>query len=225
MIRAVFFDVGNTLIRPFPSVGEIYSRIASRHAMMLDAAAVNASFKQAFLLHTTSALTDEKYEKQWWKSLVWETIHPLCSVKNFDSFFDELFEYFIRAEAWEIYTDVRPSLNMLTTKGITLGIISNWDSRLIPLLENLKLIEYFQVLAVSVFVGCAKPDPAIFSYALQKANITPAEVLHVGDSLELDIKGAMRCGIHPLRIDRKDQSSDKSTCPVIHSLDGILSYL
>ena len=67
-------------------------------------------------------------------------------------------------------------------------IISNYDSRVILILEKLRLIGYFPIIAILLLVGCAKPDPAIFRYALQKTNMTPAELLHVRDSLELDVK-------------------------------------
>lgn len=225
MIRAVFFDVGNTLIYPHPSVGEIYSKIAKRHGMSLDGNALDASFKKAFTRHNARPLDDKDYEKQWWKKIVWETLSSFCRPENFDSYFNELFAYFTEAKAWKIYADVTPSLDKLRDKGLVLGVISNWDSRLIPLLDNLKLSPYFSVIAVSALVGSAKPNSFIFEYALEKTKMKPQEVIHIGDSAELDVKGATACGIQPLLIDRKNKSRNKSICQTIKSLESLFSYL
>ena len=99
MIRAVFFDVGNTLIHAFPSVGEIYSSIGRRHGMFLAGDAVNAAFRRSLLRHSTQDLTDKANERGWWKRIVWETIAPLCVPHDFEDFFDELFDFFSTAAA------------------------------------------------------------------------------------------------------------------------------
>jgi putative hydrolase of the HAD superfamily len=225
MIRAVFFDVGNTLIYPYPSVGEIYSKIALKYGMSIDGISVNESFRRAMVNRSALPLNDRNSEKQWWKELVWETISSLCRPKNFDSFFNELYGYFIKAEAWRLYPDVIPSLNRLKGRGTILGIISNWDSRLPPLLDNLELSPYFLVKAVSSIVGSAKPDPYIFRYALKITNVAPEEAIHIGDSVELDFKGARDCGMRPLLLNRTMDLSEKPINPTIHSLDDLFSYL
>jgi putative hydrolase of the HAD superfamily len=225
MIRAIFFDVGNTLIYPYPSIGEIYSKIALKYGMSIDGISVNESFRRAMVNRSSLPLNDRNSEKQWWKDLVWETISSLCRPEKFGSFFRELYCYFTKAEAWRIYPDVIPSLNRLRAKGVTLGIISNWDSRLLPLLDNLKLSRFFLVTAVSSLVGSAKPDPYIFRYALKITSIAPEEAIHVGDSVELDFKAARDCGMRPLLLNRTEDTSEKPVHPTIHSLDDLISYL
>jgi len=42
--------------------------------------------------------------------------------------------------------------------------------------------------------GAAKPDPAIFHEAARRTGLPPSEILHVGDSWELDVEGALRAG-------------------------------
>ena len=225
MIRAVFFDVGNTLIHPYPSVGEIYREIALKYGMEIDTIAINSAFGRVLLNRSAIPLNDTKSEKKWWKDLVWEIISSLCRPKHFDSFFDELFVYFIRADAWRLYPDVTSSLDRLKEMDLTLGIISNWDSRLPPLLDNLDLTRYFSIIAVSALVGSAKPDRGIFEYALKESNIIPENAIHIGDSVELDCKGAKDCGMLPVLINRGEHAPDASPYTTIHSLDGVFSFL
>ena len=223
MIRAVFFDVGNTLIHAFPSVGEIYSSIGRKHGMLLAGDAVNASFKRSFLQHSPSDLTDKAGERGWWKQVVWETIAPLCDPDDFEGFFDELFDFFSEAAAWRLFPDVAPTLDRLRAMGLVLGVISNWDSRLLRTLDNLNLSPYFSVIAVSALVGSAKPDAEIFRYALERAGVAPEQAIHIGDSVELDVQGASECGIHALLIDRKDRFPENSAYARICSLEGVVS--
>lgn len=225
MIRTLFFDVGNTLIHPYPSVGEIYSRIASGYGMTFDGQAAGAAFHQALGSRNALPLNDRRSEKAWWKGLVWDTVSSLCRPKNFDGYFDALFDYFVEAKAWRIYPDVTETLEGLRRKGITLGIISNWDSRLLPLLGNLDLARYFSVIAVSSLVGSAKPDPQIFEYALRSSSTAPDEAIHIGDSVDLDLEGARGCGIHPLLLNRSRDIPDEPGCPTIHSLSCVFSHL
>jgi putative hydrolase of the HAD superfamily len=54
----------------------------------------------------------------------------------------------------------------------------------------------------SAVVGVAKPDPAIFSIALDALGVPPSHaVLHVGDSLRYDVAGALAAGLQPVHMD------------------------
>ena len=54
---------------------------------------------------------------------------------------------------------------------------------------------YFQSIVISEEVGMAKPDPRIFTPALQKIGITAADVLYVGDSVTSDMAAARNAGM------------------------------
>ena len=58
------------------------------------------------------------------------------------------------------------------------------------------------VVVDSAVVGVAKPDPAIFSIALDALGVPASEtVLHVGDSLRYDVAGALAAGLQPVHLD------------------------
>jgi len=224
-IRAVFFDAGNTLIHPYPSIGEIYSRIAAKHGMSFDKDEAYSAFKEAFLARRGIPLDSREKEIEWWRGIVWDAVTSLCKPRDFDAYFEELFEFFTKAEAWKIYPEVVPTLEELRARGVELGVISNWDSRLLPLLHNLGLARVFSVIAVSALVGSAKPDREIFQYALDKLGVKPEEALHAGDNIELDFKGARACGLHALLLDRNGHVPAKDEIPIIHSVDEVLEHV
>ena len=51
--------------------------------------------------------------------------------------------------------------------------------------------------------GVEKPNPRIYEIALERAgNISPQEVLHIGDSMRKDYEPAKSIGMHALLLDR-----------------------
>ena len=100
------------------------------------------------------------------------------------------------------------------------GLISNWDARLSALLAQLGLNERFRWTLISAHVGAAKPDPAIFRQALDLCGLPPEQVVHIGDSLDEDVRGARAAGLHAVWLNRSDGdgSSAPPGVPVIHSL-------
>ena len=56
----------------------------------------------------------------------------------------------------------------------------------------------------SFVVGVAKPDPAIFDFALPALALDPLEVIYVGDSVKYDLRSAEAAGMTPLHMDPFD---------------------
>ncbi len=91
-------------------------------------------------------------------------------------------------------------LARLRRRGLRLAVISNWDLRLRPVLERLRLLRYFDVVVISQEVGFAKPDPAIFERASDLLEVPPEQILHVGDELPADVRGARAAGFQVLAL-------------------------
>jgi putative hydrolase of the HAD superfamily len=204
MIRAVTFDVGGTLIAPFPSVGHIYAEVAAAHGVTgLDPADVDRRFAEAWKLHRP-----ETYVKAEWAALVDATFAGLTSEPPSRTFFDELYARFTWTDCWRIFDDVLPTLVALRTRGLRLGLISNWDERLRPLLDALELTPCFDACLISCEVGAAKPDGLIFAAAAEALELKPREILHVGDGNREDVGGALVAGFQPLLIDRNQPAGN-----------------
>ena len=211
--RVVFFDAGGTLIEPRGSVGAIYQRIAARHGLSADAAALQQNFKQFFpqqppLAFPLGLPADElsRRERAWWRSLVANVFGATSHHPAFDEFFAEVYEYFARAEAWQVFDDVEPALQGLRARGVRLAVVSNFDARLEKILAATGLAQYFDAVYCSTRCGAAKPDARIFEWALRAEGIAASEAWHVGDAVREDVEGARAVGMKAWLIDRDGAS-------------------
>jgi putative hydrolase of the HAD superfamily len=217
-ICAVTFDAGGTLIEPYPSVGHIYSEVAARHGHKgISPVLLNRRFASVW-----QALKDFRYTRTHWAEVVDATFRGLTRERPSRSFFPELYHRFAEPDAWQVYEDVRPALAALGASGLKLGVISNWDERLRPLLRALKLNGYFDVIVVSCEVGAAKPARAIFRRAAAELRLVPETILHVGDGLEMDVQGARAAGLQSLLLRR---TAKRRSLREIRSLDQLADFI
>lgn len=204
-IRAVFFDAGNTLLRPFPSVGHIYAKTARRHGVRLSTAWVEERFQAAWRdRHSPHHLKSDRADKSWWRALVQRVMAERFAGKGFHRYFEDLYDLFAHPKNWLLFPDALPTLRALRRQKFKLGIVSNWDSRLLILSERIGLADEVEFVLASAVEGVAKPDRRLFQKALKKAQVTAGEALHVGDSFKEDYEGAMNAGLRALLLDRQD---------------------
>ena len=185
-IKAITFDVGGTLIEPWPSVGHVYAEVAEAHGVEFTPDDLNGRFRAAW-----KAKRNFQHSRSDWAALVRATFRT----PEADMFFDELYDRFASAKVWRVFDDVRPALLRLKGEGMKLAIISNWDERLRPLLDQLELTAFFDAIVVSSEVGHCKPSPEIFREALRLLGLRAEQVLHVGDSETEDVLGAQGVGL------------------------------
>ena len=209
--KAVFFDVGGTLLRVHPSVGDVYATHARDYGFAGKADDLNREFQQEWSkMGGMESLGQQKgleVERKFWKELVRRVFAMHGGLNDFDRYFDHIYDVFRSKESWRVFEDVTESglLDQLKNNGTVLGVVSNWDSRLPEILNNTGLASYFDFILASTVVGSAKPHAGIFQEALQRAGVTPSEACHIGDEPTADIEGARNVGIHSILVDRKNR--------------------
>lgn len=216
MIRAVFFDAAGTLFEPAERVGKTYSRFARREGVTADSDALERGFRSAFaaappLAFPPGAAARQTLERDWWRRLVFDAFARAASTAPspaLERAFDAVFDHFAAAGAWRVFPDVLPTLRLLGERGLRLAVVSNFDSRLHSLLEQLGLRDHFHSVVLSSECGHAKPDARIFSAALAATASEGRFSLHVGDSQDRDVRGARAAGLAALRVDRGGVSDD-----------------
>jgi putative hydrolase of the HAD superfamily len=102
------------------------------------------------------------------------------------------------------YPDVPAALARLRARGLTLVVVSNWDVSLPAVLRNVGLAGLVDGVVTSAGVGHPKPAREIFTAALALARCAPERAVHVGDSLDQDIHGALATGIRAVLLCRDD---------------------
>ena len=214
--KAVYFDAAGTLIKPARRVGESYAAIAEKYGKTVTPSDLFARFRVCFegapRLAFPSAAADEidRLERDWWRKLVTNVFEPFGPFDHFDDYFAELFDYFAEPNAWALFPEVLDTLAALKDRGVTLAVISNFDSRLVKILDGLGIGPWFADVFVSSRVGYAKPDRRIFDAALSRHGLLAEAAIHVGDSEANDLHGARNAGLKALLIDRKPASAASS---------------
>jgi putative hydrolase of the HAD superfamily len=110
-----------------------------------------------------------------------------------------------RAENALVFRDSKPLLEKFSKRRIKLGIISNVSSHdvAVEILRRVGLLEYFDTVVTSAFVGIRKPDPGIFLYALMQFKLEPREAVHVGDSEKHDVWGGAITGMKTVLVSKR----------------------
>ena len=229
-IKAVFFDAAGTLIKPTRRVGESYALVAKGYGIDVSALEVAARFRSCFdaspplaFPEATTATIVAK-ERDWWKQLVWQIFEPWHPFERFEDYFTELFDYFSQPAAWVLYPEVPETLAALKSRDLIVDVISNFDSRLVKILQGLNTAEWFDEIFISSRVGYAKPHPQIFEAALRRHGLRPEDAHHVGDSKVNDVQGAMNAGVKGILVDR-NQTTESQQPSTILNLKQILSLL
>jgi putative hydrolase of the HAD superfamily len=150
--------------------------------------------------------------------LVKATFQEVMAKPVSPAMFSELYDEFSQPESWHVYKDVVPTLAQLSKRGLKLGIISNWDRRLGILLRRLGLWDFFDVKVVSCHAGEPKPSKGIFRKAANRLGLAPESILHVGDSFEADVAGALQAGFQSVLLRRDNAGARRGA---IHSLDEL----
>jgi len=223
MIRAVFFDAGATLLHPDPPVEEVYAREFATDGVRANSEDFSRALTRAWEeVHSEGAA--DRYggvrgEADFWREFLNRIRRQLDGGVVSKESFGRLAAHFREPSAWALYPDVLPALEALERAGLTLAVVSNWDSYLPTLLDRLGLASRFAAIAVSAIEETGKPDPEIFLRACARVSVRPAEVVHVGDSIREDYEGARGAGLSALLLDRSDRYAD--VVERIRSLDEL----
>jgi putative hydrolase of the HAD superfamily len=207
MIKAILFDAAGTLIHLPRGVGWHYRQVAARHGLDLDESRAATAFAQAFRAagpRVVTGISRPDDDKGWWREVVSRMLitcgeEPADPV--FDPMFEELYSHFAEPGVWALYPEVAAVLNALHGR-YRLGVVSNFDRRLYPVLDHLGIRYYFQTIVVSSEHGFDKPDIRLFAPALAALGVSPAETLHVGDDPIHDWRAAESAGINVFRLAR-----------------------
>jgi putative hydrolase of the HAD superfamily len=120
----------------------------------------------------------------------------------------------VLTEAWQeadaaqhLWDDPIPGaaecLTRLAEGGLRVGIVSNSDGRVGEALARAGLADLVEVIVDSGAVGVAKPDPAIFAFALGPLGLEPDETWYLGDTVTFDVRGAEAAGIEAWVVDHR----------------------
>lgn len=224
MIKAIFLDFYNTLVQFWPPLDQIQQASCREMGLTVSAEGIDRGY----------AVADVFFNRE-------NEIRPLAERSEGER--SEFFAHYeqmilenagvpvsldLAGQIWKLaisvpkdfipYDDVIPALTELHQQGYQLAVLSNLRRDMSELCQRLGLAPYLDFYVSSAEVGAEKPHAAVFLAALEKAEVAPGEVVHVGDQLRSDVVGARGVGIHPVLLDRGGWHQDIEECARIESL-------
>lgn len=230
-IQAVFFDAGYTLLCMDPDQPTLFRRVCTELDIDLDHARFHEGIQHANVLlgprhprevpRPFSQAAIDAFWTDYNRALL-----SVCARRARDAEKAELvYRRFNDAIRWRIYDEVHDVLGALRKKGLRLGVISNWTGDLEDVLKQIGLHEHFDFVLDSARVGHEKPHQPIFDEALRRAGVESGAALHVGDSPEHDVEGALASGLDAVLLDRAGRHHGYERAPRIASLAELLEFV
>jgi HAD superfamily hydrolase (TIGR01549 family) len=103
---------------------------------------------------------------------------------------------------WQLKHGVREMLSILRSRGYSIGIISNFDSRLEQIVhDHLGLSSVVDYLHISQSEGVEKPDPQFYVGFFARHGLDIAQAVYTGDSYHLDYLPASSLGLRAFLLD------------------------
>lgn len=179
-IRAVFFDVGETLVDE--------QRLYRDYAMRME---VTYEFFMAKI--------EEAMQRREPVRNVFDAVKPGFDFKAARAQRDAEGKKFVIGRH-DLYDDAADSLSALKASGYFIGIVGNQPaSAEIMLRESGLAADY---IATSEGWGVAKPDPVFFQKVIDAAGVDPRHIVYVGDRVDNDVVPARQAGMRPVLIRR-----------------------
>jgi putative hydrolase of the HAD superfamily len=231
MIKAVFFDLYNTLVNYYPPREEIHSRVLKDFGIEISPEALLRPIMAAddFLYQEHARYPLGKRSKEETMALYSQYHGVILREAGLDASQELIVGILKKWMSFDLkmvlYDDVAPTLTQLRERGLILGLISNVDRDITPLYQELGLSAWLQVVVTSQEAGFSKPHPGIFQAALEKAGVKPSEAIYVGDQYEFDVVGADKAGMRGILLDRLGFFEEITECPRIRSLSDVVKYL
>uniref|UniRef100_A0A0E0LPB2 Haloacid dehalogenase-like hydrolase domain-containing protein 3 n=1 Tax=Oryza punctata TaxID=4537 RepID=A0A0E0LPB2_ORYPU len=189
--KAILVDAAGTLLAPTEPMAQVYRTIGEKYGVNYSEDEILMRYRRAYAQPWgRSRLRYVDDGRPFWQHIVSSSTG--CSDLQY---FEELYQYYTTAKAWQLCDpDAKYVFEALRKAGVKTAVVSNFDTRLRPLLQALNCDHWFDAVAVSAEVAAEKPNPTIFLKACEFLGVKPEEAVHIGDDRRNDLWGARDAG-------------------------------
>lgn len=231
MIKAVFFDLFNTLVHHDPSPEERHDWVCSECGIEAEKNDLLRGYWAAADFYSQENARwpyGKRSEKE--KYALWVAYETTLLREAGLDISDELVIQILQKlrqikSKVVLFDDTISTLISLHDLNLKIGVISNLDKSVEDFCPGLNLNSYLDFSITSHEVGFEKPHPEIFRAALELSKTRPSETIMVGDQYYSDITGARSVNIKPLLLDRDGFLGKYNDCQRITSLAEIMEHL
>jgi HAD superfamily hydrolase (TIGR01509 family) len=218
--RLVCLDAGFTLLAPRESLSQGFRKMLAAHGREVSDDDLHRAWEVAdrWFWDDYHRPENDTWGNDQKIDAAWRQYHALMLAElGLEDLQHQLIDAILAAqyapESWELYPDVLPAVGELRRLGLKLGVVSDWGSNLLPIVDGLGLGAELDFVIASGAVGLSKPDPAFFRLAAARAGVPPGEALMVGDSHRADVEGARSAGMDAILIRRPEWRDRREPVP------------
>jgi HAD superfamily hydrolase (TIGR01549 family) len=202
VLRAIVFDVDFTLARPGPDLGpDGYRELGLRYGLDLDPGRYDDARAAAFAEVKRHPELD--HDEEIWVLFTERIILGMGGLGDTYGAAVEMEKRWAHSAHFELFDDALPALAFVRSAGLSIGLLSNSSRNLDEFVGHHRL-EADAVLT-SFAHGKTKPHESIFRAVLELLEVTAADALMVGDTLQEDVEGALAVGMKAVLLDRDDR--------------------
>ncbi len=194
MIKCITFDLDDTLWACKPIIIRAekicYEWIEKYYPKISSAYTYEQLIKKRILYlqaHPDNAYDLTKIRKDWLAQLADEFSYTQKMAE------DAFHIFWLARNEVTLFDGARDVLEQLS-KQYSLGVLSNGNADV----DHIGIGQYFDFSVKIADVGAAKPDAKVFHHALNLANCTALETVHIGDHPTYDVTGALNAGLHAI---------------------------
>ncbi len=204
MIKAVIFDLGNTLVKFTGDPDDINRKGVELMHKVFALEGIHIDFHKLLNVWIKNRLNAFKEANRTLKEITAdETLDKTLDELNIRGVPEKLKKRAVDAfftpeiEKYVLMSDAIETLKFLKNRGKILGLISNATCHrfVLRLMEKFKIDAFFDEIMTSAGEGIRKPHPEIFERMLRRLRVKNTESLMVGDMLDYDITGAKAVGM------------------------------
>ena len=201
-IRAVFFDLGGTLIDYQDYLA--WSEVARGLSLGFGPEELAHAFEEVEQEtdREEPIAQDRLTQGEFWRRTLARASGVEVSAETAERFLRSLARLEVPSR---LYSDVRRCLDELREERRILGVISNSRSEraVREILERARILRYFSSVTSSGSENVAKPSVEIFRRALEKERVRAEHAFYVGNLAFTDAEAARRAGMRSVWLNRK----------------------
>lgn len=218
MVKAFFLDFYGTVVH---EDGEVVKKISQ--LIYETGKAESPSEVDSFWWKDFQNLFNNSYGNRFETQRVLEkksikhTLEKFASNENIDRLSNYMFEHWVKPPIFE------ESKKFFEVSPLPIYIVSNIDTN-----DILRAVEFHQLSPSGIFTSedakAYKPRKELFELALNTTGLRADEVIHIGDSLSSDVKGASSVGIKAIwlnRFNKKNLCGVDSITDLLEALDKL----
>ena len=226
----ILFDAYGTLVELDDFYGRLQRGFAQQGVVLCDRVVRAAAHKEMrhYMSNVLRARDLESWDalRQECAQVLGDAVREQGARHNLTS--DALLEILARAIVFRLYPETREVLETLQSRGVPMGVLSNWDYQLPLRFEELDLARYFHFVLSSSQAGLEKPGMELFNFGLEhiqhvRPDLASQQCLYVGDHYEKDVLGAQSAGFRPIWIVRDERDLPSGETPHDDSVTMIKS--